>query len=126
MFLGTITAVFEIMYYNLIKSHSAGVAATGLYLFLTFTALIVIFSIRNKSHFWRAPRLSRPMKLGFAIISVVSIALVYIPLTKRLLSFSHFSLELFGIMTLITVIYFFALDTVKVWFYKSNLGYSLK
>ncbi len=121
MFLGTITAVFEIMYYNLIKSHSAGVAATGLYLFLTFTALIVIFSIRNKSHFWKAPRLSVPMKLGFAIISVVSIALVYIPATKRLLSFSHFSLELIGITALMTAIYFLAMDTVKVWFYKTNL-----
>lgn len=121
MFLGTITAVFEIMYFNLIKGHSAGVAATGLYLFLTFTALIVIFSIRNKSHFWRAPKMSRPMKLGFAIISVVSIALVYTPAIKELFSFSHFSMELFGITALMTVVYFLVMDAVKVWFYKTNI-----
>ena len=121
MFLGSITAVFEIMYFNLIKSHSAGVAATGLYLFLTFTALIVIFSIRNRSHFWKAPKLSRPMKLGFAVISVVSIALVYIPATKKLLSFSNFSLVLLGVTALMTIIYFFVMDTVKVWFYRTNI-----
>ncbi len=121
MLLGTITAVFEIMYYNLIKSHSAGVAATGLYLFLTFTALIVIFSIRNKDHFWKAPRLSGPMKFGFAIISVLAIALVYIPASKKLLSFSNFGLVLLGITALMTVIYFLVMDTVKAWFYKENI-----
>ena len=121
MFLGSLTAVFEIMYFNVVKSYSSGVAATGLYLFLTFTALIVIFTIRNKSHFWKAPKLSNPMKLGFAIISILSIALVYIPATKKLLSFSNFSLGMLGIMALMTIIYFLVIDIVKVWFYKVNI-----
>jgi Mg2+-importing ATPase len=122
MFMGTITAVFEIMYFNLIKSHSAGVASTGLYLFLTFTALIVIFSIRSKNHFWQAPRLSKPMKLSFALISILSIALVYLPVAKSFLSFSHFSLQLLGVTAILTLIYFVVVDTVKVWFYKTSIG----
>src|SRR5665213_1190124 len=63
MFLGTITALFEVMYYAIIKNQPIGIAQTGLYLFLTLVALIAIFSIRNKDHFWRAPRLSKAMGL---------------------------------------------------------------
>ncbi len=125
IFLGTLTAVFEIMFYSIVKSHSAGVASTGLYLFLTFIALIVIFSIRNKDHFWRAPKLSRPMKTSFAAIAVISVALVYLPFTKRILGFSNFSISLFSVMILLTLVYFVVMDTVKVWFYKTAIGKNL-
>jgi magnesium-transporting ATPase (P-type) len=124
MFLGSLTAVFEIMYYDIIKSHAPVVAETGLYLFLMFTALIVIFSIRNKGHFWRAPKLSGAMKTTFLVISLLSVALVYIPVTQKLLSFTSFSWMLLGVTVLMTIIYFVIMDTVKVWFYKTNLGNS--
>ena len=45
MFLGSITALFEIMYYAIVKDQKTGVAQTGLYLFLTLAALVVIISI---------------------------------------------------------------------------------
>lgn len=125
IFLGSITAVFEIMYYTIIKSHSQAVASTGLYLFLTFTALIVIFIIRNKDHFWKAPKLSTPMKWSFLAISILSVVLVYLPVTKRVLHFSNFSFGLFGVMALMTIIYFFITDLVKVWFYKTSIGKSI-
>ena len=125
IFLGTLTALFEIMYFSIIKSHSASVASTGLYLFLTFIALIVIFSIRNKDHFWRAPKLSKAMKTSFAAIMVISIALVYIPFTKRIIGFSNFSIGLFVPIVFLTLIYFVVMDTVKVWFYKTPLGKNL-
>lgn len=125
MFLGVPTALFEIMYYAIIRTHRAAIAETGLYLFLTFTALIVIFSIRNQDHFWKAPKLSKTMKLAFGVISVVSLAIVYIPSTQRLLSFSYFPLGLLAITALMTVIYFLLLDAVKVWFYKTAIGKSI-
>ena len=94
----------------------------GLYLFLTSTALIVIFTIRNRDHFWRAPKLSRPMKISFTILSLVAIALVYMPATKKLFHFSNFSIELFMIVVILTLVYFVIVDTVKVWFYRSTIG----
>lgn len=120
MFLGVVTAVFEIMYYDIIKSYVTGVAETGLYLFLTFTALIVIFSIRNKDHFWRAPKLSAPMKIAFVAIAALAIALVYFPFTQKLLSFTALSPNLLGITLLMTLAYFVVMDTIKVWFYKTT------
>ncbi|HEY1645374.1 MAG TPA: cation-transporting P-type ATPase [Candidatus Saccharimonadales bacterium] len=125
IFLGSLTAVFEIMYYAVIKSHAGGVASTGLFLFLTFSGLIIIFAIRTKDHFWRAPKFSAAMKIVFALVAVISLALVYIPTTKRVLHFSSFTPGLFGIMLVLTLIYFFVIDTVKVWFYKTPIGKSL-
>lgn len=125
IFLGSLTAVFEIMYYAIIKGHAPGIAETGLYLFLTFTALVVIFAIRSKDHFWRAPAMSPAMKTSFAAISVIALAITYLPPTQRLLSFSHLSLALLSISAFMVLIYFVAIDTVKTWFYKTNLASSL-
>jgi P-type Mg2+ transporter len=116
--LGSITGVFEILFYAIIKNQNPGLAATSLYLFLTTTALIVIFSVRNKDHFWKAKKLSQPMKISFAVITAISFALIYIPYTARIFSFLFMPWQLLGITLLITFIYFFTLDWIKVWFYR--------
>ena len=122
LFLGALTAVFEIMYYVMIKNYSSGVASTGLYLFLTIIALIVIFSIRNKDHFWKAPKLSGAMKLAFGVIAILSISLVYLPATRSLLSFKIPPANVLGITTAMALAYFIIMDTVKVLFYKTGIS----
>ncbi|MHB1865342.1 MAG: cation-translocating P-type ATPase [Candidatus Saccharimonadales bacterium] len=125
IFLGALTSIFEIMYYAIIKSQNEHVASTGLFLFLTFSGLIVIFAIRNKDHFWRAASLSKPMKLAFLIVSIFTVALVYIPYTKKILHFASFSFSLFAVMAILTLMYFVIMDIVKVWFYKTSIARSL-
>jgi Mg2+-importing ATPase len=125
IFLGSITALFEIMYYAIIKHQPTGVAQTGLYLFLTVSGLVVIFSIRNKDHFWRAPRLSKTMAMSFAFITIISIVTIYFGLTKRLLSFTSLSAGILVITVAMVIFYIFVLDTIKTWFYKSNIGSGL-
>ena len=125
MFLGSITALFEIMYYAIIKSQPVGVAQTGLYLFLTLTGLIVIFSIRNKDHFWRAPKLSKAMGLSFTVVTFISVVTIYIGITKRLFSFSTLPIDILAMTLAVAILYVFVLDTVKTWFYKSAVGSNL-
>jgi P-type Mg2+ transporter len=125
MFLGTITALFEIMYYAIIKDQPIGIAQTGLYLFLTLTGLIVIFSIRNKDHFWRAPKLSKAMTISFAVVTFISVVTIYIGVTKRLFSFSSLPVGILAITLGVAIFYVFVLDTVKTWFYKSTVGTNL-
>jgi Mg2+-importing ATPase len=125
MFLGSITALFEIMYYAIIKSQQVGIAQTGLYLFLTLTGLIVIFSIRNKDHFWRAPKLSKAMALSFTLVTFISIVTIYIGITKKLFSFSTLPIDILAMTLAISILYVFVLDTVKTWFYKSTVGINL-
>ena len=122
MFLGSITAIFEVIYYAIIKHQPTGIAQTGLYLFLTLSALVIIFSIRNKDHFWRAPRLSKAMELSFAIITVISIVTIYIGITKKLFTFTALPVGILGITIILTFIHIFVLDTIKTWFYKSGVG----
>jgi Mg2+-importing ATPase len=125
MFLGSITALFEIMYYAIVRHQHTGVSQTGLYLFLTLVALVVIFTIRNKDHFWRAAKLSRAMTSSFAIITVISIVTIYIGLTKRLFSFTALPIGIFAVTIVMAVFYVFVLDTIKTWFYKSSIGSGL-
>ena len=124
IFLGSITSIFEIMYFAIIRADNpTSVVSTGLYLFLTFAALIVILSIRNKGHFFKAPKFSKALSLSFLAITIISLALVYIPFTKHILLFANFPLKLLLITIGMTVIYFITMDTVKIWFYKTNLGF---
>jgi Mg2+-importing ATPase len=125
MFLGSITALFEIMYFAIVKSQPTGIKQTGLYLFLTLTALVVIFSVRNKDHFWKAPRLSKPMGYSFAVITTLSIVTIYIGVTQKLFTFTSLPFNILLITILITAFYVFVLDTIKTWFYKSIIGNSV-
>ncbi|HUY53357.1 MAG TPA: cation transporting ATPase C-terminal domain-containing protein, partial [Candidatus Dormibacteraeota bacterium] len=125
IFLGSITSLFEIMFYAIIKTQKVGVAQTSLYLFLTLAALVVIFSIRNKDHFWRAPKLSKSMGISFALITVISIITIYIGVTRRLFSFTALPLDILGLTVLVVIAYVFVLDTIKTWFYKSSIGNSI-
>ena len=120
MLLGSVTAFYEIMYFAIIRNHSAGIVETGLFLFLTFSALIVIFSIRNRDHFWLAQKLSNPMKIAFAFITAFTLFLVYLPATQKLLSFTALSFGLLSITVLLTLVHFLTMDTIKVWFYRAN------
>lgn len=122
MFLGTITAIFEIMYFALIEKHSPAITQTGLYLFLTPAQLVIIFSVRNKTHFWRAPKMSTVMKSAFLITTVISIGLIYLPYTQKLFSFVDLPASILGITAIMTVLYFGALDVIKTWFYKTSIG----
>jgi Mg2+-importing ATPase len=122
MLLGSVTAFYEIMYYAIIRNHSVGTVQTGLFLFLTFSALIVIFSIRNRDHFWLAQKLSQPMKIAFAFITILTLLLVYLPATQKLLSFTALSFGLLCVTIILTVVHFLTMDTIKVWFYRANIG----
>jgi len=120
MFLGVILAVFEVMYYQIVAHLQPAVTQTGLYLFLTLTGLVLIFSVRNKDHFWRAPKVSLPMKAAFAFITVISVGVVYVAPPQKWFSFTTIPLELMGITIAMTIAFFMVMDTIKVWFYKSS------
>jgi Mg2+-importing ATPase len=122
MFLGSVTAIFEIMYYNVIKTQPTGIAQTAMFLFVTLTGLVVILSVRNRGHFWRAPALSRSLKLAFLLITAISIGLVYIAITRRLFSFTMIPLHILSLTLGGAFLYLLALDVIKVWFYKSRVS----
>ena len=123
--LGTYTAIFELLFFAVIRSQTLGVSQTSLYLYLTIIGFVVILSVRNKDHFWKAPPLSKALLTSFGVIAVLSIAVVYFKPTRELFSFTPLSLKSLGLIFGMTLLYFAFLDTIKVWFYKTNLGTNL-
>lgn len=122
MFLGSFTALFELFFFAVIKSHPQPLVQTSLYLYLTVLGFVIILAVRNRRHFWQAVRLSGPLKLSFAIIGLLSVALIYFPPTKHLFSFVPLPVSALLTIAAMTVLYLGVLDTIKVWFYKSNLN----
>jgi Mg2+-importing ATPase len=117
--LGTITAIFELIFFLTLKSSSSLFTETSLFLFIIFIQLVVIFSIRSKHHFWKAQRPSFTLLFAIFIGFVVSLAIPYIPIFDTLFSLIPLPLSEIAIILLTIFIYFFALDVVKVWYYQA-------
>ena len=122
LFLGSFTALFIIMFYTLVRHQPIGIEQTALFLFLNLFGLIIIVSVRNKDHFWRAPRMSSQLIIAFLTTTVVVLGLVYLELTKHLFKLSSLPLRTLGLTIGATILYLIALDLIKVWFYQSKIG----
>ena len=118
LILGTLTALFELVFFAGLRLIGASSAQTSLYLFLTLTQLIVILSIRNKDHFWQATRPSRQLLVAIGMTVVLALALPYLPLVASVFSFSALPLSELGTIMLAVFVYLVALDTIKVWYYR--------
>ncbi len=122
IFLGSITAIFEILFFALIRNNNSLITQTSLYLFLTVLSLSVIVSVRNKDHFWKAPKLSATMKASFLLVAIFSIGIIYIPFFQKLFNFSLISETIIIEIISSTILFVFILDIVKVIFYKSKIS----
>lgn len=122
MFLGMYTALFYLIFFAIVKNQPLSTSQTSLYLFMTLTNFVVIFSVRNKQHFWRAPHLSKTLKFSFGFMAILVIEAVYSKPTQALFSFTPLDVSSLGLVLLMTATYFTFLDLTKVWFYKTNIG----
>lgn len=120
--LGSVTALFEVMFFTTTRQASVGLAQTGLFLFLTVSGLVVIFSVRNKGHFWRAPHFSLPLLVSFGAVLAASVAMLYWKVTQTLFSFTPLPTASLLVVFGLTVLYVIVLDVVKVWFYRLKLA----
>jgi len=92
---------------------------TSLYLFFSFTQLIVILSVRNRGHFWRAATPSRPLMGAMALTAMLALALPYVPVLSHLFAFSALPLSEIGVVVVMTALYLLVLDTVKASYYRA-------
>jgi len=120
MILGSFTALFELLFFAIVKNQSITVSRTSLYLYLTLLGFVVIFCVRNKGHFWKAPRLSRPLQWSFGIIAAITILMIYLRPTQKLFSFTSLSPSSLGLVIGMTALYLIFLDMIKVSFSKTK------
>ncbi len=122
IFLGSIAAIFEIVFYALVHSQKGALTQTSLYLFLTIMSLSVIFSVRNKGHFWKAPKLSPAMIISFVLIAMISVGIIYIPYFQKIFNFRSLGPGLLTEVFVATILFVITLDTIKVIFYNSKIS----
>ncbi len=117
--LGIPTALFEIFYFLLIRLEPQRYVETSLYIFLTFIALIVFYSVRSERSFWNAKKPSTVLNISFALAFLFSLCIIYIPQFQIWFSFAPLSLVTLAILAILTLIYFFIVDVIKVWYFKA-------
>ncbi len=122
LILGIPTAFFELLYFLIIRSHPREFVATGLYVFLTFLALIVFYAIRNKENFWKTKQPSRLLNVSFVLAFVFSLAIIYMPQFQAWFSFVPLPAASVIVILILMVLYLFAVDFVKVRYYKFSAG----
>jgi len=118
--LGSYTAIYELLFYVLVRSQPNGISQTSLYLYLTVIGFVVILSVRNSDHFWKAPRLSKPLLSSFGIIAIITVAVIYLKPTQRIFSFKPLPIDMLIITAAMALLYFVFLDLIKVWFYRAT------
>ena len=115
LLLGVPTALFEILYFAMIQSQPGTVVQTSLYVFLTFQALIIFYAIRNRKHFWKAKAPSSLLNVSFILAFVCSLGITYIPQFQAWFSFVPLPAASVGVIFGLMILYFIAVDFVKVW-----------
>jgi len=116
--LGSCTALFELLYFELVSSRPLAFVQTGMFLFLTLLQFIVIVSIRNHSYFWRGVRPSLLLAAAVLLSFFASFALPYVPFTARLFSFTPLPLRDLAIIVGLALVYLGVLDLIKVRYYR--------
>ena len=116
--LGSITAVFELAFFAALHGQSTSETQTAFYLFLTLTQLIVIASIRNRDHFWKAVKPSTLLIAAMSSTALVALAIPYLAPTAKLFSFRTATLTDVAFVLGIVAVYLVVLDAIKVWYYK--------
>lgn len=118
LILGIPTALFELLYFMIIRFQSAIVIETGLFLFFTFTALIVFYAFRNNGFFWKVKRPSLLLNTSFFLTFLASVAITYIPFFQHVFHFTGLSWVAMGTIIVTVLVYFFSIDLMKTWYYR--------
>jgi Mg2+-importing ATPase len=121
LLLGTLTALFEILFFALLRAQSPLFVQTSMFIYVTFIQLFIIVTVRNRDHFWKGKGPS-PLLLGaISLAFLFTLVLPYVPALARLFSLTPLPPQELGIILALIVTYVLVLDTVKVCYYRVAL-----
>ena len=121
LILGIPTGLFELLYYMVIRFQPTVIIQTGLFLFFTFTALIVFYAFRNNGFFWKVKKPSLLLNSSFFLTFLASLAITYVPFFQKIFHFTGLSWVALGTIIAAVLIYFFSIDLMKTWYYRSSV-----
>ncbi len=118
LFLGSFSAIFDFVYFRFVGFSSNPQTQTSLFLFLTFTQLVVILSVRNRLHMWQGRSPSALVIGSILIFSLFSLFITYFVPLGHIFSFIPLPASSIGVIVLATLIYVMILDYIKVVYFK--------
>ena len=116
--LGLPTGLFEIVYFLFIHSGPEALVQTSIYVFLTFQALVIFFTVRTRKHFWQTSGPSRMIGASFLAAFIISLAVIYVPQFQIWFSFVPLSGSSILLIIVLMGAYFLVADQIKVWYYR--------
>jgi Mg2+-importing ATPase len=116
--LGVPTAIFEIIYFFMIKTQPDKIVSTSLYLFSNFLAFIVFYAIRSKKRFWKAKQPPLVLNIIFAIALIISISIIYIPKLQEWFYFAPLSFIAISTSLVLMIMYLFLVDYLNTLYFK--------
>lgn len=118
LFLGSFSAIYDFIYFSMIGFKVTSITETSIFLFFNFTQLIIIFSVRNKGHMWQGKKPSFMMSSLIILFLLLSVVMLYIQPIAKLFSLTPLPLVSLASIFLLTILYIFALDYIKVLYFK--------
>ena len=118
LILGVPTAIFEIIYFFIIKNQPEKIVSTSLYFFSNFLAFVVFYAIRSRKSFWASKQPPFALNLSFLIAIVVSLSIVYIPIFQKWFYFAPLSATILLYSTVLMLLYLFLVDYMNTLFYR--------
>lgn len=116
--LGGVSSIFDFTLFGSFYRVSPETLQTAWFLFSVVTEIILIFSLRTKFAFFRASHASHPLIYLSIVMIVVALVLPFIPSISSALHFVLPTPKLLLFVGVLALIYFFATEAVKNFYYR--------
>lgn len=119
--LGIVTAIYQLLYFVFFiaqESRTETFNQTSLTLFLAFVQLIVIFSVRGRTFFWKLVKPSASLIAALAAAGILILAMTYWDVLKNVMGFETLPLTYLLSVGFLLVVYLLLIDVGKVWYYR--------
>ena len=119
-YLGVLNALFAFGLLRLVRGQPVPVVYSTWFLLLGTTALLILVVARTPGPFWKAPPLSLPLGLAIAAGLVVTLALINVPVARRLFDLGTLSWAAQGGILVYSLGYVAAADVLKIAFLRAT------
>jgi Mg2+-importing ATPase len=120
-YLGVLNALFAFGLLRLVRGQPVPVVYSTWFLLLGTTALLILAVARTPGHIWQAPRLSLPLGTAVAAGLAITLALINMPVARRLFDLGPLSWATQGGILFYSLGYIVAADFLKVGFLRGTV-----
>ncbi|MBI4250190.1 HAD-IC family P-type ATPase [Candidatus Uhrbacteria bacterium] len=119
MILGLISTIFDFIFFGLYYRLSPAVLQTNWFIGSILTELVLLFSIRTRSPFWKSTLPSHPIIVLSLATFAVTILLPFSDFGKTIFHFTPPTMQQLSLILSLVALYFVISETIKLLYYKN-------